>query len=208
MKWKMECWWKDLSEDLSPRCFQIVMLRTAHVVDQLHLACKPLITLLAPVPEIMNDDILTLVHLQMVWGKERKTFFLPQTKIEANKILKPYPCFLSHSNFSTFFRVTTSMSSTTWNIFTKRLFSRLWFHFQALHFSTTLPFLFSFPWIEHTQRKCNWHHMSLEEKLSIFDPWGKNDDNFRRSQIRSARKNLLRIGTWSCWLVAVLLMLV
>ena len=126
MKWKMKCWWKDLSDDLSPRCFQIVMLRAAHVVDQLHLACKPLITLLAPVPEIMNDDISTLVHLQMVWGKERKTFFLPQTKIEANKILNPYPCFLSHSNFSTFFRVTTSMSSTTWNIFTKRLFSRIW----------------------------------------------------------------------------------
>ena len=140
--------------------------------------------------------------------KDAKLFFLPQTKIEANKILKPYPCFLSHSNFSTFFRVTTSMSSTTWNIFTKRLFSRLWFHFQSLHFSTTLPFLFSFPWIEHTQRKCNWHHMSLEEKLSIFDPWGKNNDNFRWSQLRSARKNLLRIGTWSCWLVAVLLMLV
>ena len=140
-------------------------------------------------------------------------FFLSQTKIEANKILKPYPCFLSHSNFSTFFRVTTSMSSTTWNIFTKRLFSRIWpywyrFHYQTLHFSTTLPFLFSFPWIEHTQRKCNWHHMSLEEKLSIFDPWDKNNDNFRWSQIRSAQKNLLRIGTCSCWLVAVLLMLV
>ena len=143
-------------------------------------------------------------------GMRKRTlnFFLPQTKIETNKILKIYPCFLSHSNFSTFFRVTTSMSSTTWNIFTKRLFSRLWFHFQALHFSTTLPFLFSFPWIEHTLCTCNWHHMSLEEKLSIFDPWGKNDDNFRRSQIRSARKNLLRIGTCSCWLVAVLLMLV
>ena len=126
MKWKMKCWWKDLPEDLSPGRFQIVMLWAAHVVDQLHLACKPLITLLAPVPEIMNDDISTLVHLQMVWGKERKTFFLPQTKIEANKILKPYPCFLSHSNFSTFFRVTTSMSSTTWNIFTKKtLFSYL-----------------------------------------------------------------------------------
>ena len=67
-----------------------------------------------------------MIYLQMVWGKERKTFFLPQTKIEANKILNPYPCFLSHSNFSTFFRVTTSMSSTTWNIFTKRLFSRIW----------------------------------------------------------------------------------
>ena len=61
-------------------------------------------------------------------GMRKRTlnFFSDTNKDWSNKILKPYPCFLSHSNFSTFFRVTTSMSSTTWNIFTKRLFSRLW----------------------------------------------------------------------------------
>ena len=189
MKWKMKCWWKDLSEDLSPGCLQIVMLRTAHVVDQLHLACKPLITLLAPIPAIMSEDINTCTFADGTYEeKEAKigcVFFCRKQRLKRRRywsptrVFSPIPAFLLFSG-SPHLCLQPPETYLYKDSFLAFGHSYL-FHFQ------NLPFLFSFPWIEHTPRKCNWHHMSLEEKLSIFDPWGKNNDDFRRSQIRSAQ---------------------